>query len=181
MSQTYVSRSPQCTTPYTVQKGKRPRRRWSPHTASCYCTTYTPSCCWCTRCTWTSERTAYDTVWHCDWLRKERFEVGVRTVCLFIWHTLDINSELCSRIKERDSTWSFTEAAVHRVDAGLSLQPTGRCFSQVTTEASIAGFPRQPLERGVGEWGHVLPAPVRHVYLTKTNPGSHTGLVLVKR
>lgn len=75
-------------------------------------------------------------------------------------------------------TWSLTHAAVHRVDAGLGLQAAGRWFSQVATESGVAGLPGQPLKAGVGERGHVLPAPVGHVDLPESHPGRHRGLVL---
>lgn len=66
----YVDKCSWCTTPYTVRRGRRPRRRWSRRTASCCCTTYTPSCCcWCTRCRWISWHTVSGTAWHCGWLR----------------------------------------------------------------------------------------------------------------
>lgn len=75
-------------------------------------------------------------------------------------------------------TWPLTQAAVHGVDAGLSLQAAGRRLGQVAAEAGVAGLPGQPLQGGVGEGRHVLPAPVRHVDLPEPHPGSHHGLVL---
>lgn len=70
-----------CTTPCTGRRGRRPRRRWSPHTASCCCTTCTPSCCWCIRCTSSAWRTACGTAWRCGWLRS-RFK-GLEHVTAF--------------------------------------------------------------------------------------------------
>lgn len=65
----YVDKCSWCTTPYTVRRGRRPRRRWSRRTASCCCTTCTLSCCWCIRCRWFSWHTVSGTAWHCGWLR----------------------------------------------------------------------------------------------------------------
>ena len=79
---------------------------------------------------------------------------------------------------DSEFTWAFTQAAVHRVDAGLSLQPGGRRLGQVATEPGVAGLPGQPLQGGVGEGGHVLPAPVGHVDFPQPHPGRHRGLVL---
>lgn len=84
----------------------------------------------------------------------------------------------CVQYLAEQLTWPFTQAAVHRVDAGLSLQAAGRRLSQVAAEAGVAGLPGQPLQGGVGEGRHVLPAPVRHVDLPEPHPGSHHGLVL---
>lgn len=67
----YVDKCSWCTTPYTGRRGRRPRRHWSRRTVSCCCTTYTLSCCWCTRCRWTSWRKVSGTAWHCGWLRNK--------------------------------------------------------------------------------------------------------------
>lgn len=78
----------------------------------------------------------------------------------------------------RHATWSLAQAPVHRVDAGLRLQAAGRRLGQVAAEASVAGLAGQPLQAGVGEGRHVLPAPVGHVDLPKAHPGRDGGLVL---
>lgn len=75
-------------------------------------------------------------------------------------------------------TWPFTQAAVHWVDAGLCLQSAGRRLGEVATEAGVTGLAGQPLQGGVGEGRHVLPAPVRHVDLPQPHPGRHCGFVL---
>lgn len=77
-----------------------------------------------------------------------------------------------------EPTWSFTQAAVHRVDAGLCFQSAGRRLGQVAAEPGVARLAGQPLQSGVGEGRHVLPAPVRHVDLPEPHPGRHCGLVL---
>lgn len=76
------------------------------------------------------------------------------------------------------ATWSLAQAAVHRVDAGLRLQAAGRRLGQVSAEARVAGLAGQPLQAGVGEGRHVLPAPVGHVDLPQPHPGRHRRLVL---
>lgn len=75
-------------------------------------------------------------------------------------------------------TWSLAQAPVDGVDAGLRLQTAGGGLSQVAAEARVAGLAGQPLQAGVGEGGHVLPAPVGHVDLAQPHPGSDGGLVL---
>lgn len=75
-------------------------------------------------------------------------------------------------------TWSFAQTPVDRVDAGLGLQAAGRRLGQVAAEAGVAGLAGQPLQTGVGEGRHVLPAPVGHVDLPEPDPGRHCGLVL---
>lgn len=57
-----------CTTPCTARRGRRPRRRWSPRTASCCCTTCTRSCRWCTPRRRRAARRAAGTAWRCGWL-----------------------------------------------------------------------------------------------------------------
>lgn len=78
----------------------------------------------------------------------------------------------------RAPTWPLAQAAVHRVDAGLRLQPAGGRLGQVAAEAGVAGLPGEPLQGGVGEGRHVLPAPVRHVDFPEPHPRRHRGLVL---
>lgn len=53
------------TTPYTGQKGRRPHRHWSPHTASCCCTTCTRSCRSYTLHKPSARHMASGTAWHC--------------------------------------------------------------------------------------------------------------------
>lgn len=84
----YVDRCSWCTTPCTVRRGRRPRRRWSRRTASCCCTTCTRSCCWCTRCRWLSWRTASGTAWRCGWLKEQQF----RQVQLFKYLSASMSS-----------------------------------------------------------------------------------------
>lgn len=77
-------------------------------------------------------------------------------------------------------TRPFTQAAIHWVDAGLCFQSTGCWLCQVATEPSVTWLARQPLQTGVGEGWHVLPAPVWHVNFPEPHPGCHRGLVLQK-
>lgn len=74
--------------------------------------------------------------------------------------------------------WSFTDAAIYLVDAGSRFQAHVGRFSQVHTEAGIAGLPRLPLQRGVGERRHVFPAPVRNIDLPEANPRRELSLCL---
>lgn len=75
-------------------------------------------------------------------------------------------------------TWPFTQAAIHRVDAGLSFQPAGCRLSQVATEPGVTRLSGEPLQGGVGERRHILPAPVRHIDFPEAHPRRHCGLVL---
>lgn len=156
-----------CTTPCTVRRGRRPRRRWSRRTASCCCTTCTRSWCWCTRCRWTSWHRASGRVWRCGWLRKTQQ-----------WRVSSSPGVSRGAREHRDPTWPLAQAPVHRVDAGLRLQAAGRRLGQVAAEARVAGLARQPLQAGVGEGRHVLPAPVGHIDFPEPHPGRHGGLVL---
>lgn len=70
-ARTHVDSCSWCTTPCTARRGRRPRRRWSPHTASCCCTTCTQSCHSCTHHTWCAGRRACGTAWRCGWLWEE--------------------------------------------------------------------------------------------------------------
>lgn len=72
-----------------------------------------------------------------------------------------------------EPTWPLTQAAVHRVDAGLCFQSAGRRLGQVAAEAGVARLAGEPLQGGVGEGRHVLPAPVRHVDLPEPHPRRH--------
>lgn len=67
-------------------------------------------------------------------------------------------------------TWTFTKTPIHRVDTGRRLQSVESGLSQVPTKTSVTGLARQPLQRGVGEGGHILPAPVGHIDLPQTHP-----------
>ncbi len=69
-------------------------------------------------------------------------------------------------------TWSFTQTPINRVDAGCCLQSIKSGLSQVPTKTSITGLARQPLQRGIGEGGHVFPAPVGDIDLPQTHPRS---------
>lgn len=82
------------------------------------------------------------------------------------------------RAAQRQPTWPLAQAAVHRVDAGLRLQAAGRRLGQVAAEACVTGLAGQPLQAGVGEGRHVLPAPVGHVDLPEPHPGRDGALVL---
>lgn len=77
-----------------------------------------------------------------------------------------------------EPTWSLAQAAVDRVDAALRLQAAGRRLGQVAAEAGVAGLAGEPLQAGVGERRHVLPAPVGHIDLPQPHPRRHRGLVL---
>lgn len=66
---THVDNCSWCTTPCTARRGKRPRKRLSPRTASCCCTTCTRSCRWCTPRTSCAGRRACGTAWRCGSLR----------------------------------------------------------------------------------------------------------------
>lgn len=161
-----------CTTPCTVRRGRRPRRRWSPRTASCCCTTCTRSWCWCTRCSWPAGRRASGTAWRCGWLRS-RGQARVNQT-----RGRGIPQGPRPPKPRPHPTWPLAQAPVDGVDAGLRLQAAGGGLGQVAAEARVAGLAGQPLQAGVGEGGHVLPAPVGHVDLAQPHPGRDGGLVL---
>lgn len=99
----YVDKCSWCTTPYTVRRGRKPRRRWSRRTASCCCTTCTLSCCWCIHCRWSAWHMASGTAWHCGLLRNifnrlwvifsMDVSVGVKRALSLCWALLDYNKQ----------------------------------------------------------------------------------------
>lgn len=103
----YVDRCSWCTTPCTVRRGRRPRRRWSRRTASCCCTTCTRSCCWCTRCRWLSWRTASGTAWRCGWLRNNNFD-KFSSSSIFQRQCLQFEREPLSG-SQRSSGWTLLD------------------------------------------------------------------------
>lgn len=82
------------------------------------------------------------------------------------------------KYKHSELTWSFAQAAIHRAYAGLSFQSGGCRLGQVAAKPGVAWLTRQPLQGGVGERRHVLPAPVGHVDFPEPYPRRHSGLVL---
>lgn len=173
---TYVGSCSWYTTPCIDQKGRRPHRHWSPHTASCYYTTCTQNRHSYIHCRRNAVHMEYGTASHCGWLengyerKKTQVWKRISTSMLSFQVYPVITAHLLDPLRD---TWSFTQAAVERVYACCCLQTTGTGLSQVSTKSSITGFTRQPLQCGVSERGHVLPAPVWYIHLPQTHPGCH--------
>lgn len=67
----------------------------------------------------------------------------------------------------------LADEAIGHGRARVRFQARHRGPFEVRTEARVVGLPGKPLQRGVREGRHVLPAPVGYVDLAQANPRCH--------
>ncbi len=159
-------------TPDIGRRERRWRRHWSPHNVWCFHTTCTPWPGWCSSHKRCAESKASYTGGGSGSgsLQRRKYVWGYWNVNVYVSYWLI--SKLSLRIKEKPrlTDWFLTDESVCVGSAGICPEARDLSSLQVSTEAWVIGLTWQPLQRGVSERRHVLPAPVWHVDLPQANP-----------
>ncbi len=159
-------------TPDIGRRERRWRRHWSPHNVWCFHTTCTPWPGWCSSHKRCAESKASYTGGGSGSgsLQRRKYVWGYWNVNVYVSYWLI--SKLSLRIKEKPrlTDWFLTDESICVGSAGICPEARDLSSLQVSTEAWVIGLTWQPLQRGVSERRHVLPAPVWHVDLPQANP-----------